>query len=74
MTSITEIQAEKPININKFAFTCDDADDSIPKPLPQQGGFAMLIMGKPRSGKTNLLLNLTTKAQSLSILSIGSYN
>ena len=62
MTSITEIQAEKPININKFAFTCDDADDSIPKPLPQQGGFAMLIMGKPRSGKTNLLLNLTTKA------------
>ena len=62
MTSITEIQAEKPININKFAFTCDDADQTIPKPLPQQGGFAMLIMGKPRSGKTNLLLNLTTKA------------
>ena len=61
-TTITEIEAEKPIIVNKFAFTCDDSDDTIPKPLPQQGGFAMLIMGKPRSGKTNLLLNLTTKA------------
>jgi hypothetical protein len=34
----------------------------FPNRLPQQGGFAMLIVGKPRSGKTNLLLNLTTKA------------
>ena len=61
MTSITEEVLETPINISKFKFTCDDADDTIPKPLPQQGGFAMLIVGKPRSGKTNLLLNLTTK-------------
>mgnify|MGYP003632736172 CR=1 FL=1 len=30
--------------------------------FPRAGGFAMLIVGKPRSGKTNLLLNLTTKA------------
>jgi len=62
MTSIREEVLDTPINISKFKFTCDDADDTIPKPLPQQGGFAMLIIGKPRSGKTNLLLNLTTKA------------
>ena len=62
MTEITEEILEQPINISKFKFTCDDADTSIPKPLPQQGGFAMLIVGKPRSGKTNLLLNLTTKS------------
>lgn len=61
-TRIRENQGETPIVVGKFKFTCDDADTSIPKPLPQQGGFAMLIVGKPRSGKTNLLLNLTTKA------------
>ena len=62
MTSISEETLDDPINISKYKFTCDDADTSIPKPLPQQGGFAMLLVGKPRSGKTNLLLNLTTKA------------
>ena len=62
MTTIREEVAENPINISKFKFTCDDADSTIPKPLPNQGGFAMLVIGKPRSGKTNLLLNLTTKA------------
>lgn len=61
-TRIKENEPETPIVVGKFKFTCDDADCSIPKPLPQQGGFAMLIVGKPRSGKTNLLLNLTTKA------------
>tara|TARA_R110001632_G_scaffold93676_1_gene199301 strand:+ start:601 stop:1383 length:783 start_codon:yes stop_codon:yes gene_type:complete len=61
-TRIKENTPEVPIVVGKFKFTCDDADCSIPKPLPQQGGFAMLIVGKPRSGKTNLLLNLTTKA------------
>ena len=62
MTTIKEEILENPINISKFKFTCDDHDTTIPKPLPQQGGFAMLLVGKPRSGKTNLLLNLTTKA------------
>ena len=52
MTSIKEEVLEQPINISKFKFTCDDSDATIPKPLPQQGGFAMLIVGKPRSGKT----------------------
>ena len=61
-TTITEIVGDTPISVGKFKFTCDDSDTTIPKPLPQQGGFAMLIVGKPRSGKTNLLLNLTTKA------------
>ena len=61
-TRITEIEPEEKIIVNKFNFTCDGFDETIPKPLPQQGGFAMLIVGKPRSGKTNLLLNLTTKA------------
>ena len=61
-TRIKETEGETPIVVGKFKFTCDDSDPSIPKPLPQQGGFAMLIVGKPRSGKTNLLLNLTTKA------------
>ena len=61
-TRIKETEPEVPIVVGKFKFTCDDADPSIPKPLPQQGGFAMLIVGKPRSGETNLLLNLTTKA------------
>ena len=61
-TRIKETEPEVPIVVGKFKFTCDDADPTIPKPLPQQGGFALLIVGKPRSGKTNLLLNLTTKA------------
>ena len=61
-TKIKEIEPDKPIIVNKFQFTCDGYDETIPKPLPQQGGFGWLIVGKPRSGKTNLLLNLTTKA------------
>lgn len=62
LTRINETEPEVPIVVNKFKFTCDDEDHTIPKPLPRAGGFAMLIIGKPRSGKTNLLLNLTTKA------------
>ena len=61
MTSIKEIPYEKPINITKYEFTCDDIDDTIPLPLPQKGGFAMLIIGKPGSGKTTLILSLICK-------------
>ena len=61
MTSIKEIPYEKPINITKYEFTCDDVDDTIPLPLPQKGGFAMLIIGKPGSGKTTLILSLICK-------------
>ena len=55
-TNIRETEPDDRIVVSKFAFTCDGYDETIPKPLPQQGGFAMLIVGKPRSGKTNLLL------------------
>ena len=61
MTSIKEIPYEKPINITKYEFTCDDIDDTMPLPLPQKGGFAMLIIGKPGSGKTTLILSLICK-------------
>jgi len=61
-TNIRETEPDDKIVVSKFSFTCDGFDETIPKPLPRQGGFAMLIVGKPRSGKTNLLLNLTTKA------------
>lgn len=59
-TRINEIPYDKPININKFNFSCDDEDKSISKPLPRKS-FSMLIIGRPGSGKTNLLLNLITK-------------
>ena len=61
MTSIKEIPYDKPINITKYEFTCDDIDGTIPKPLPQKGGFAMLIIGKPGMGKTTLILSLICK-------------
>jgi len=61
MTKIEEKEYEKKINISKFDFSCDDIDDSIPKPLPQKGGFAMLIVGKPGQGKTTLILSLICK-------------
>lgn len=58
---ITEKLPDKKIAIKKFAFSCDDIDDSIPKPLPQTLNWFMLICGKPGSGKTTLLLNLICK-------------
>ncbi len=60
MTSITEIISENPIIVNKFKFTCDDEDITIPKPLPRKS-FSMLIIGKPGSGKTTLILSLVCK-------------
>lgn len=60
-TRIAEKEYDKKINISKFDFTCDGIDASIPKPLPQKGGFAMLIIGKPGMGKTTLILSLVCK-------------
>ena len=34
-TTIKEIEPDKPIVVNKFQFTCDGFDETIPKPLPQ---------------------------------------
>ena len=52
---------KKKIIISGQKFTCDDLDKSIPKPLPQKGGFAMLVIGKPGMGKTSLILSLICK-------------
>jgi len=61
MTRIHEEEYEKKINVTGQKFSCDEVDDSIPKPLPRQGGFGMLICGKPGSGKTSLILSLCCK-------------
>ena len=58
---ITETPADKRIVIKKFNFSCDDADESIPQPLPQTLNFFWVISGKPGSGKTTLILNLICK-------------
>ena len=50
-TNIKEVEPEKAIIVNKFNFTCDTCDSTIPKPLPQQGGFAWLIVGNPEAVK-----------------------
>lgn len=62
MTNIKEREFEKKINISATKFSCDDIDDSIPKPLPQKGGFAMLIIGRPGYGKTSLINSLVCKS------------
>jgi len=61
MVEIEEIELEKKIIVSGQKFTCDDIDSSIPKPLPQKGGFAMIIIGKPGMGKTSLILSLVCK-------------
>ena len=58
---IKEVEPEKKIVLSKFNFSCDDIDNTIPKPLPQTLNFFMLISGKPMSGKTSLILNLIAK-------------
>ena len=55
MTRIREEEYEKKINITGQKFSCDAVDKSIPKPLPQAGGFGLLIIGKPGMGKTSLI-------------------
>ena len=62
MTSISEKEYDKKINISATKFSCDDVDDTIPKPLPQRGGFAMLIVGRPGYGKTSLINSLVCKS------------
>ena len=62
MTTIEEKEYDKKIVISGQKFSCDDVDTSIPAPLPQKGGFAMLIVGKPGMGKTSLILSLVCKS------------
>ena len=61
-TSIQEKEYDKKIVISATKFSCDDIDDSIPKPLPQKGGFAILIVGRPGFGKTSLINTLVCKS------------
>ena len=62
MTEIKEQEYDKKIVVSATKFSCDDVDDSIPKPLPQKGGFAMLIVGRPGYGKTSLINSLVCKS------------
>ena len=58
---ILEHACESKICLSKFSFNCDEVDSSVPKPLPQNLNHFMLIVGKPGSSKTTLLLNLMCK-------------
>ena len=49
MTTIREEESERPINISKFNFSCDDEDMTIPEPLPRKS-FSMLISRQTRYG------------------------
>ncbi len=62
MTQIKEEEYDKKIVVSATKFSCDDVDDSIPSPLPQKGGFAMLIVGRPGYGKTSLINSLVCKS------------
>ena len=42
MTNISEEEYEKKIIVNKFDFSCDEDDMSIPEPLPRKS-FSMLL-------------------------------
>ena len=62
MTSIEEQEYDKKIVVSATKFSCDDVDTTIPKPLPQKGGFAILIVGRPGYGKTSLINSLVCKS------------
>ena len=58
---ITESPCDANIHLSKFEFNCDEIDPTVPKPLPQNLNHFMLIVGKPGSSKTTLLLNMVCK-------------
>jgi len=60
-TKIQEKEFEKKIVVSGQKFSCDEIDTEIPKPLPQKGGFAMLICGRPGFGKTSLICSLVCR-------------
>ena len=51
----------KKMKITGIKYSSDDIDSSIPYPLPQSFSFCMLLCGKPKSGKSTMLINLLTK-------------
>ena len=62
MTSIQEKEYDKKIVVSGTKFSCDDVDTTIPSPLPQKGGFAFIVVGRPGYGKTSLINSLVCKA------------
>ena len=60
-TRIEEKELDKKIVVSGQAFSCDDVDTEIPKPLPQRGGFGMIICGRPGFGKTSLICSLVCR-------------
>ena len=62
MTTIQEKEYDKKIVVSGTKFSCDDLDKTIPPPLPQKGGFAMIVVGRPGYGKTSLINSLVCKS------------
>ena len=58
---IRECGCDSSIVLSKFKFNCDEVDKTIPEPLPQNLNHFLLIVGKPGSSKTTLLMNLICK-------------
>ena len=58
---IRESGCDSSIVLSKFKFNCDEVDKSIPAPLPQNLNHFLLIVGKPGSSKTTLLMNMICK-------------
>ena len=58
---ILEKQSDSNIKLSKFKFNCDECDKSIPNPLPQNLNHFLMLVGKPGSSKTTLILNMICK-------------
>ena len=58
---IIEHGCDDQIKLSKFKFNCDELDKSIPAPLPQNLNHFIMIVGKPGSSKTTLLMNMIGK-------------
>ena len=58
---IIEKGCDPSIKLAKFKFNCDECDKSIPNPLPQNLNHFMMIVGKPGSSKTTLIMNMICK-------------
>ncbi|KNC76226.1 hypothetical protein SARC_11266 [Sphaeroforma arctica JP610] len=57
--SLKRVRNHGKVSIEAMPMSCDTDLKQIPDPLPKRNIFFMLI-GKPGSGKTNLMLNLLT--------------
>ncbi len=67
---IRESGCDSSIVLSEFKFNCDAVDKSIPDPLPQNLNHFLLIVGKPGSSKTTLLMNMICKRYQRSIFNV----